>query len=284
MLLSRLRPFARVSARCVSGTPSPSAPSGPSSPLQHGPSVPHVQTTRDELDNKGTASFIRRVYATTGLGVCATLGTAQLVSMSQLSESMYVSALAGGTAVALGSVLVIPFVKSTVEKDDEGHLVSRQPPIRWLAYGALSLGSGLMISPLVQICNSVSPAIFPTAIGLSVTTMLGAGLYAYSRPHGALSLWGAPLFGTLTGFCALSVCSLASTWIVGPNLFSAIWLNVDLYGGLALFAGLTAYDTYVAVERYREGDPDHIGCAVDFLLDFVNLLVRFMQIYLKKND
>ncbi len=57
--------------------------------------------------------------------------------------------------------------------------------------------------------------------------------------------------------------------------------NVDLYGGIALFTGFTAYDTHRAIDLYKRNDPDHLGVATDMYLNFMNLLIRIMEIYLK---
>ena len=50
------------------------------------------------------------------------------------------------------------------------------------------------------------------------------------------------------------------------------------YGGVVVFACMTAYDTVVAQQMYANKQPDEVGVSVSLVLDFANLFVRFMKI------
>jgi FtsH-binding integral membrane protein len=230
--------------------------------------------------NTGAVNFLRRVYNTTGLGIFGGLATAEMMHLSGLATAYPLATLGIGLLGGFGSIYAMGKIKYTVKKNNYGYY-SEQPDSRKLAYGGLCLSMGAMISPMVTMIAEISPTIFPLAIGLSATTMAGASLYAYLRPHNALSLWRAPLMGCLTSLVFMNLTSLASMLILGPNMVSDLWMNIDAYGGILLFSGMTAFDTYNAIEMYKKQNPDHIGCATDLYLNFMNLLIRFMEILAK---
>jgi len=64
----------------------------------------------------------------------------------------------------------------------------------------------------------------------------------------------------------------------GPNAFMLLASRIDIYGGIALFTGLTMYDTHTAIERYKSFDPDHLSSSLDFYLNFINMLTRIMMV------
>jgi FtsH-binding integral membrane protein len=45
--------------------------------------------------------------------------------------------------------------------------------------------------------------------------------------------------------------------------------------------GITMYDTHNAIEAYEKGEPDHIGHAANFHLDFMNLFLRIVELFMK---
>ena len=66
--------------------------------------------------------------------------------------------------------------------------------------------------------------------------------------------------------------------VLGHNAFSDAWFSLDTYGGIVVFSGMTAYDTHVAIKMYKDGIPDHLECATQLYLNFVNILIRFIEI------
>ena len=102
-------------------------------------------------------------------------------------------------------------------------------------------------------------------------------MYARLRPKGSLLSLEAPLMAGLIGLVSIGLVGLASHIIFGPNIFSLALHSIDTYGGILLFTGLTAYNTHKSIDMYEKGDPDHLGCAVQFYLDFMNILIRIME-------
>lgn len=64
-------------------------------------------------------------------------------------------------------------------------------------------------------------------------------------------------------------------------MYSDLWMNVDIYGGIVLFTGIITYDMYIAEKLYREGNHDHLGCSTKLYLDFINILIRIITIIAK---
>ena len=57
--------------------------------------------------------------------------------------------------------------------------------------------------------------------------------------------------------------------------------NVNVYGGVVVLSAFTAYDTHNMIELYKKGEPDSLSAATNFYLNFMNLLVRIMEILAK---
>ena len=232
----------------------------------------------------GIKKFLGRVYGCTGLSIAATLGIAQGMSYYGTALEYPIHCFGGGIVMAFGGLAGIMFSKYRVLQDDQG-LRSENQPARLLSYGALVTGMSLTLSPMVEMCNEMSPTILPIATGLSLFTMAGASLFAYTRPTDSLLVWKAPLMGGLFGLVGVSFSALIGGWIFGfDNAIIPLLHNVDLYGGIVLFTGLTAYDTHVAIDMYKRKDPDHLGISVDMYLDFMNLLIRIMEVVAKSKQ
>jgi FtsH-binding integral membrane protein len=231
--------------------------------------------------NIGAVQFLQKVYRTTGMGIFTGLMSAQCISSFGIAEQFPLWTIGIGIAGTFGLIYGLSKIKYQVKENQFGHLESVQPFERVASYYSLCFSMGAIISPMVSIIHSVSPTIFPLSIALSSLTMLGASAYAYFKPHNALSLWQGPLMGCLSGMVGMGIISLASMLILGPNAFSNMWMQVDTYGGIILFSLLTSHETYAAVKQYEEKDPDHIHCAVGLFLNFMNILIRFMEILAK---
>jgi len=229
----------------------------------------------------GIQKFLGRVYGTTGLSIAATLGLAQGLSHFGVALAHPIECFGAGVVMSFGGLAGIMYKKYRVIQDSDG-IRSENSSARLLSYGAFVTGMSLTLSPMVQICNEFSPTILPIATGLSIFTMVGASMFAYSRPADSLLIYKAPLMGALTGLVGVSLSALVGGWIFGyHNITIQLLHNIDLYGGILLFSGFTAYDTHRAIDMYKRNDPDHLGVATDMYLNFMNLLIRIMEIYSK---
>jgi len=241
------------------------------------------KTTAEVVSNNlGLSRFIKKVYLTSGLGITGGLGTAWVFSNSALVVTHTPHLIFGGLLAGFIGCSGLKIFKYTVSADKTESVNSTG---RLLSFGLITGSMGLMISPIILVSQFVSPMILPVATIMSLVTMGGATAYAYSLPPDKLLSWEAPLMIGLLGVCGVGLTALGSTMIFGPNAFASLLHSIDIYGGIVVFSGLTAYETHLAISMYQKGDPDHLGCATNVFLDFMNLFVRFVEILLrsKKN-
>jgi len=145
------------------------------------------------------------------------------------------------------------------------------------------LGLGLSASPLFMIAQAVSPSIMPTALGITTAIFGGASLIAYNMPKDKMLGFGGVLMGSLLGLVGLQLVGLLSAVFMGPNPLSALLFSANNYIGIGLFSALIAYDTHVAIKMYEMREADHLKMAVEFLLDFWNILVRLVSIFISRD-
>lgn len=148
--------------------------------------------------------------------------------------------------------------------------------------GIISLG--LSAAPLIAAANIINPSILPTALGLTVALFGGASMTAYRMKKDSMLSYGKLLGGSLLGLVGLQLVGLASILFVGMNPYAAMMLNTSTYISVGLFTGFIAYDTHLAVKMYEEGNPDHLGAATSFFLDFWNILMSLIRIFSKNSD
>lgn len=232
----------------------------------------------------GLSRFVSRVYATTGLGLGATLGGSCILAANP--EFMMMSAgplVLGGFFTSIAGCLGLHFAKYEISEDQTE---STNSPARIASYSAIVGGMTASTAPLWTIFHTIDPMIMPISLGLTATTMGAATFWAHRQPPGKLLSWEQPLMGGLFSLVGVGLVGLGSQLVFGPNALSLVLHNVDTYGGIVLFTAFTSYETHAAVKMYQDGDPDHLGCSINVYLDFMNLLIRFAEIVarIKSND
>jgi len=254
-------------------------------PVENRPLYNTAQTLGEVVSQDyGLSRHIRKTYTKVGLGAGVTVGMAALAPHVDLVMQYPGTCLVGGVITALGSIGVMCYekCKSKVVTDQQGTLDMEDTMLRKASFWGLVLGEGLTIAPFASVIHEIDPGILPTAALITTGVMAGASLYAYRTPPDQLTLWGTPLYGSLLGLLGVGVVGLGCGLVWGPSslMFQALH-SVNTYGGIVLFSAFTAYDTEQMMDRYQTGDPDHIGSATEFYLNFVNLLVRIMEVLAK---
>jgi len=255
----------------------------------------NIKTLDAITKDKGLSKFIQRTYTYTGVGIVSTLIASQTIS-TILSPSMYLPVIGIGIGIAVGGIMGISnskyevhqkkiIIKSSDSFDRKvDYWYSENSEMRLGSYAAMIMGMSLTISPMVIMINEISPTILPASVILSCGVFGGSTLYVNLHPKGSLLSWHASLMRGLSGLIGIQLIGLGSYLILGPNILSMSLHSIDTYGGLVLFTGMVAYDTHKAIEMYEQRDPDHLGCAINFYLDFINILIRIMEIMAKMND
>lgn len=146
-------------------------------------------------------------------------------------------------------------------------------------YGLGIIGLGMSASPLMAYATHLNPTIVPTCLGLTGAIFGGASLVAYKMPKDSMLGYGKILGGSLLGLIALQLLGIGSSFIVGPNAFSAMMMYSSSYFAVALFSIMIAYDTHFAIKMYELRSPDHLGASVQFVLDFWNIFTSLLNIF-----
>ena len=226
--------------------------------------------------------FLMRTYNTTSLSIVGALGSAYIfMSMPYVLANMGACSLVGALMTIggfIGTNRISPI--DTVEKVSGVEVFkTTNTALRLGLYSMGVIGLGLGASPLFMIANTISPTIIPTAVGLTTAIFGGASLIAYNMPKDKMLGYGGVLTGSLLGLIGLQLVGLLATAFTGPNAFSSLLFSANNYIGVGLFSTLIAYDTHLAIKMYEMREADHLGMAVQFLLDFWNILVRLISIF-----
>lgn len=244
-------------------------------------------TTNHALSkNIGLNQFLTKVYSTTGFSLLGALGTSYAVlSIPALTAVMMPLSLGGAVATLVG-LISTSFMKTTIISERQqinGESVeilkSVNGPLRKAMYTMGVIGLGLGAAPLFAYASMISPTIVPTCLGLTAAIFGGASLAAYSMPKDSMLKYGRVLGGSLLGLIGLQLIGLASTFIIGPNPYTLVLFKASNYISVALFTAMIAYDTHASIAMYEAGQPDHLGMATQFILDFWNILTSLLRIF-----
>lgn len=251
-------------------------------------------TNSDFIDaDYGLKSFLMKVYFHTFAGVLSSLGVGITSSYIIPHQPDIILPLMGvGFVSAIGGIFTMQFSKCTIHeknyKSDDGKEVklyySTNSSIRTMGYYTIIGGMSMCIAPAICMANATD--VLLPAMVCSTSIFTGAAYYAHTRKVGELSAWKTALHSGLYGLLGCSLFSLGSIVIFGPNYFANIFHLIDIYAGVPLFACFIAYDTHKAIEMYQQKNPDHLDCSINLYLDFMNILVRMIEILnrLKKDD
>ena len=247
-----------------------------------------VKTNIQAVDSDiGLRKFINKTYTYTGLGIASTLATG--MSFLEIPElhPYVLHMLGGGTVFALGGCVGMGIASYSIKqkqivdkhRNSVSYMYAEDSLARKVSYGAVIAGMGMSTAPIIAIAGATD-ILLPATVA-SGLVFGGATWYAYTRKVGELNAWGPALYGGLFGLVGCGLSGIVSTLVFGPNIFGEMMHSIQLYSGLPLFTGLIAYDTHMAIEMYKDKNPDHLGCSLQLYLDFVNVLVRMIEIMAK---
>jgi len=214
--------------------------------------------------------FLRRVYVTAGFSIGGSLALAQVSGLVLSGTVCFFSGLVLSfiSSIGLGATeFKVNPIKSSVENS----------PKRKLAYSGLVCGTGLSLVPFQQIAHSIDPFIWPTSVGLAFGTTICSTLWVLSIPEGRLKPWRPPLVGGLVMLIVTQSIGILANVFYPESSIAEFCQDTNLYFGIGMFAVISGYSTYESVKMYKKGIPDHLGCAANIFLDFLNLLMRFAE-------
>lgn len=207
------------------------------------------------------SNFMQRVYqwmaiglALTGLAAAVTLGNRSLLSFL-LHGGMWVLFIA-----ELGLVF---WLSASIQK-----ISAQAAMIGFLAYSVLN-GMTLSSIFLVYTAASISSTFFITAM-----TFAGISVYGWVTKQDLTSVGS---------FCAMALWGVIIASIVNIFFHAPAFDLILSYVGVAVFIGLTAYDTQKlkAIHQNMENAPEQLAVfgALMLYLDFINMFIFLLRIF-----
>jgi len=207
------------------------------------------------------SNFMQRVYQWMAMGLALT----GLISFLTLqSPGLLKFLFHGGIWAFLIPELVIVFwLSASLRK-----ISAQAAALGFFAYATLN---GITISTLLLIYTaaSVSATFFITAM-----TFAGVSLYGWATKKDLTSIGS---------FCFMALIGLIIASLVNMFFYSTLTHLILSYIGVAVFIGLTAYDTQrlKAIHRSTPDAPEQLAIfgALMLYLDFINMFMWLLQIF-----
>ncbi|MDD5226006.1 MAG: Bax inhibitor-1/YccA family protein [Candidatus Omnitrophica bacterium] len=207
------------------------------------------------------SNFMQRVYQWMAIGLALT-GLAAFVTIGNASLLRFV--LHGGMWLFfIAEFILVIWLTRSLQK-----ISVQAATIGFLAYSVLN---GITLSGifLVYTSASISSTFFITAM-----TFAGVSVYGWVTKQDLTSI-GSFCFMALIGVIVASIAN----WFFRSPMFS--W--VVSYCGVAVFIGLTAYDTQrlKAIHQSVPDAPEQLAIvgALMLYLDFINMFLFLLQIF-----
>ena len=235
---------------------------------QHKPAVEVLNHAGTEID-QGLRQYMIRVFNYMGLGLIVTAVVAYLFATTPALQSLLYNPATHGMTVF-------------------GWLVAFSPLIMIFAFNYVafnkSLGatqaffwlfSALMGASLSWVCLAYTGHSITRVFLISAATFGSLSLYGYTTQRD-LTGWRTFLFMGLIG---LIIASIVNIFMQSTAMYWAL-----SYIGVAIFVGLTAYDTQRIKQMYYYGGGDMterlaISGALSLYMDFINLFLYLMRIF-----
>lgn len=210
---------------------------------------------------KSEQNFMQRVYQWMSIGLALTGAVAMWVA----GNPALLRSLSGGLffVLVIAELGIVFWLSSQILK------ISPQAAMTgFLIYSALN-GMTLSFIFLVYTSASIASVFFMTA-----GTFAAVSLYGWTTKQDLTSM-GSYLFMALIG---LILASVVNIFLRSPALDWAL-----SYLGIAIFVGLTAYDTQKLKEIHRSNAsvPEQLAIvgALRLYLDFINLFIMLLRIF-----
>jgi len=240
--------------------------------LEHKPSVEFVGRSTANVD-EGLRSYMIKVFNYMGAGLILTAAVAWLVANTSLINLFY----------------NIDMQNNTISMSGLGWLVAFAPLIMIFAFNYVASNkslsavqlmfwtfSAVMGASLASIFLLYTAASMTRVFLITAATFGSMSLYGYTTKRDLTKL-GSFLFMGLIG---LIIASIVNIFMQSPAVYWAL-----SYIGVAIFVGLTAYDTqrmknlyYASRDSEEMAGKMAISGALSLYLDFINLFMYLLRI------
>ena len=219
-----------------------------------------------EVSNNMVSVYLSRVYNWMAIALLLTGVVAYYVASSESLIQMIIGNRILFFGLIIGELLLVGYISSMIHK-----ISSSTATMLFILYAVLN---GLTLSVLFLVYTSAS---------ISTTFFITAGTF------GAMSVYGYFTKKDLTKMGNLAMMALIGIIIASVvNMFmhSEMMNWIITYLGVAIFVGLTAYDTQklktIASQGFANGEnmeKSAILGALSLYLDFINLFIFLLRIF-----
>lgn len=149
-------------------------------------------------------------------------------------------------------------------------------PLRLGYFSLICLCQGITLGGLVELALHVDASLVGVALLATLVVFLGFTMAAlFSKKRSML---------VLGGFLYSSVGYMSLMSLMNIFFRSQILWNVNLYGGLLVFSGYIAFDTFLMIEKFYQGNEDFVSHALELFLDLASVFARILIILLKNQE
>ena len=207
------------------------------------------------------SNFMQRVYQWMAMGLALT-GLAAFVTIGNASLLRFV--VHGGMWLFfIAEFALVIWLTRSIQK-----ISAQAATIGFLAYSVLN---GITLSGifLVYTAASISSTFFITAM-----TFAGVSIYGWVTKQDLTSVGS---------FCGMALWGVIIASIVNIFFHAPVFYFILSYCGVAVFIGLTAYDTQrlKAIHQSMANAPEQLAIvgALMLYLDFINMFLFLLQIF-----
>ncbi|MBO5539631.1 MAG: Bax inhibitor-1/YccA family protein [Muribaculaceae bacterium] len=226
---------------------------------------PTAAQAESELSlSRYVASVMRRVYGKMFLGLLVTAITSLLVLTNETLMTLFLSSRITFFVLAIAELGLVFYLSARIDK--------LQPATATALFYLYAVLNGVTLTPIFLIYTGSSIAL---TFGITSVTFGAMCLYGYVTKQD-LSKMGAILFMALIG---LILCTIVNLFLHSSTMDWIISL-----AGVAIFVGLTAWDTQNIKRMVEVADPGQTGKiatlgALSLYLDFINLFIYLLRIF-----
>ena len=226
---------------------------------------PTAAQAESELSlSRYVASVMRRVYGKMFLGLLVTAITSLLVLTNETLMTLFLSSRITFFVLAIAELGLVFYLSARIDKV--------QPATATALFYLYAVLNGVTLTPIFLIYTGSSIAL---TFGITSVTFGAMCLYGYVTKQD-LSKMGAILFMALIG---LILCTIVNLFLHSSTMDWIISL-----AGVAIFVGLTAWDTQNIKRMVEVADPGQTGKiatlgALSLYLDFINLFIYLLRIF-----
>jgi len=227
--------------------------------------------------NTDLATFLSNIYLYTGLGILNTFFSSMIFSFYLPVTYLGLRTLMNyGVIMLLGTMFT--FVSLTAIK----YKSIATNEWRIALYYYLTVGIGMQLSLFSGIWNHLSPMMMLIGALLTILIYLSSTISIYFLSEYALYFQSdharlTPLISGISTLLYMGLIAICSFYLVGPNLLTDLWFNIDFYLALVLLVSILVYQTNSAIIKYNQYNFDYLDCVVDLYLDGFNLMLSSLE-------